>query len=218
MIVALNEIESTVAKAARGAGYAWGLAEEAAQAARWLAANHLCWLPVLVELLERPAGWPAEPTLDLAASELRPRAKDGLLDPLVAGALLSDLAALLPDEPAELAIGPVACPLLLLPFIARVAWRRETALQVWWSGAGVLVGAAGAVTAKGSGLTLPRTERALCRAPDGSLPRIRPPRPGGREVDDALWARLGVLAARTYVPASEASRIEGAGAGVSDND
>jgi len=33
-----------------------------------------------------------------------------------------------------------------------------------------------------------------------------------------LWAHLNKLAAKTYVPASEASRIAGAGAGLTDND
>ena len=37
MIVSFNEIETTILKAARGAGMEWGLAEEAAQAARFLA-------------------------------------------------------------------------------------------------------------------------------------------------------------------------------------
>jgi len=37
-------------------------------------------------------------------------------------------------------------------------------------------------------------------------------------VKDRLWARLQKLAARTYVPASQASRATGAGAGLTDND
>jgi hypothetical protein len=38
------------------------------------------------------------------------------------------------------------------------------------------------------------------------------------EMSPTLWAHLNKLAAKTYVPASEASRISGAGAGLSDND
>jgi hypothetical protein len=40
----------------------------------------------------------------------------------------------------------------------------------------------------------------------------------GVEVGDALWARALRAAARSYVPASEASRLRGAGAGLTDND
>lgn len=38
------------------------------------------------------------------------------------------------------------------------------------------------------------------------------------DVDDTIWERLARLAAKTYVPDSEASRLSGAGAGLSDND
>lgn len=38
------------------------------------------------------------------------------------------------------------------------------------------------------------------------------------EVHDSQWRELQKLAARTYVPASEASRLRGAGAGLRDDD
>jgi hypothetical protein len=41
---------------------------------------------------------------------------------------------------------------------------------------------------------------------------------GPQVVPDALWSQLEAWAAKTYVPASEASRIAGAGAGLTDND
>ena len=44
------------------------------------------------------------------------------------------------------------------------------------------------------------------------------PLDGPVDVDAAHWARWSELAARTYVPASEASRESGAGAGLTDND
>lgn len=37
-------------------------------------------------------------------------------------------------------------------------------------------------------------------------------------VSDQLWQQLGDFAAKTYVPASDASRLAGAGAGLTDND
>ncbi|MEO0980892.1 MAG: DUF3726 domain-containing protein, partial [Pseudomonadota bacterium] len=36
--------------------------------------------------------------------------------------------------------------------------------------------------------------------------------------DPDSWTRLGVLAHRTYAPATDESRLRGAGAGLSDND
>ncbi len=45
------------------------------------------------------------------------------------------------------------------------------------------------------------------------------PAPSGRaDVNEAVWDRLAALAARTFVPASDASRLAGAGAGLNDND
>ena len=41
IVVSLAEIDAMGRKAARGAGYAWGMAEEAGRAARWLAAYRL---------------------------------------------------------------------------------------------------------------------------------------------------------------------------------
>tara|TARA_R110002051_G_scaffold93824_2_gene163613 strand:+ start:31960 stop:32469 length:510 start_codon:yes stop_codon:yes gene_type:complete len=47
-----------------------------------------------------------------------------------------------------------------------------------------------------------------------------PPVPlaGPAVVSEQLWQTLGYFAAKTYVPASDASRIAGAGAGLTDND
>lgn len=42
--------------------------------------------------------------------------------------------------------------------------------------------------------------------------------PRRKIIDDGLWSLLQGHAARTYVPATDASRLKGAGAGLSDND
>ena len=44
------------------------------------------------------------------------------------------------------------------------------------------------------------------------------PRHGAFAVEPELWTKALALAHRTYVPASEVSRLAGAGAGTSDND
>jgi len=41
---------------------------------------------------------------------------------------------------------------------------------------------------------------------------------GALEIDDTGWARLSDFAFRSYVPESDASRLSGAGAGLTDND
>ena len=52
MTLSLNEVQAQAFKAARGAGYAWGLAEEAGKATRWLCGHGLDGVALLVELLE----------------------------------------------------------------------------------------------------------------------------------------------------------------------
>lgn len=50
-------------------------------------------------------------------------------------------------------------------------------------------------------------------AAQGPAPAMEP-----LDVPERLWRDLGKLAARTYVPATDLSRLMGAGAGLSDND
>ena len=71
-------------------------------------------------------------------------------------------------------------------------------------------GALGAPVGEAVSLLRRNAETGRERAPD----RL----PAGYDVDERLWALLGALESRTYVPASELSRQEGAGAGLVDND
>ncbi len=52
----------------------------------------------------------------------------------------------------------------------------------------------------------------------GAPAQIAKPIPRRKMVDDGLWDQLQTFAARTYVPATAASREKGAGAGLTDND
>ena len=56
----------------------------------------------------------------------------------------------------------------------------------------------------------------LILAPDATTPAPAPV--GPVTIAQAAWDVLNDLAARTYVPATEASRLAGAGAGLTDND
>lgn len=59
------------------------------------------------------------------------------------------------------------------------------------------------------------TVRALAGRSGGNPTRSEPTSVGVAPED---WAVLKALAARTYVPATEESRLRGAGAGLRDND
>ncbi|MEQ8602581.1 MAG: DUF3726 domain-containing protein [Marivibrio sp.] len=217
----LNEVEALARKAARGAGMSWGLAEETGKAVRWLALYGLPSLAPLVDLLAAQDG------ADYA--DLRPietlegdgravwRASGGALCPIAAGAALADLAAPI-AEGRETLLVQLREPVLLLPFVARAA-RYE--------GEAFAVEAAGVHAALGPGGPAPfDAALAAARGPvdvtvhaEAEAPAPQPePGVGGVAAPGDLWRRADAFAHRTYVPASEASRLSGAGAGTSDND
>jgi hypothetical protein len=210
MIVSLNEIETTILKAARGAGMAWGLAEEAAEAARWLATRGLSFEAPLASLLEREA-WRSD--IDFDGRSLRPRAAQDWLCPIRAGAFLSDFG----DKP-PVRLERVLYPLLLAPFAA----RREGRAELSWDRA--------TLRFDGGRLALPSQWRSLLDVARVDTAELRPagasetsasflaPREGGMTIDDAAWSKLQIFEARVYVPASLQSRLSGAGAALSDND
>lgn len=191
MSFALNEVEATAKKASRGAGYSWGLAEEAGKATRWLCGQGLDGVAILATALSRP--------------------DQTLACPLTRGAQLSDRAATLAEH--VITLRHVAQPALLLAFAAQVA--RQTGYCIT-----VDCGVAKGVT---DGTRLSLTD---AFPPEADLVRVYL---GGRlaealalasraRPDEAAWAELNRLAHRTYAPATEESRLLGAGAGLSDND
>ncbi|KMW60818.1 hypothetical protein AIOL_000983 [Candidatus Rhodobacter oscarellae] len=132
--MSLGELQALAAKAARGAGLSWGLAEEAGWAVRWLEARGLAGAAALAGVL--PEGAPQ----------------------IALGAALADGST--PEPPAE-----AAQHLLLRPFLEDTP-STQTRAQI---------------------------------------------------SQDTLRV-LNRYASRTYAPATEASRLAGAGAGLSDND
>ncbi|HVI89934.1 MAG TPA: DUF3726 domain-containing protein [Dongiaceae bacterium] len=198
----LNEIEIESRKAARGAGLAWGLAEEAGHAIAWLAERGVNALPALLE------------TLDASQNG------DNFGDPLLAGTMIADRAQML-AEGEVFAYLQIRWPVLILPFMAMAArlTGRSIVLQhedgVWSvrpgrEDAGLLVAA----------VKKPRIVAVKCRAEELPLREAVETPPAMRlEIDDRTWESLELLAHRTYVPASEESRRLGAGAGSGiDND
>ncbi|KIC30486.1 DUF3726 domain-containing protein [Leisingera sp. ANG-S5] len=209
MSYALNEVEATAKRAARGAGYDWGLAEEAAKATRWLCAQGLDGAAVLASLLE--AGYAA----DLSAhvpQDLQAEWKAAVpLCPLGTGATLSDCAAQLKSAP--LAIGLLSQPAMILPFAALTARQLGTCVTIVSDGFQAVTDGA-ALQCEG---VLPETAARLTIRAAGSLSNPYPTRTRA-EPEEAAWAVLNRYAHKTYAPATEESRRLGAGAGLSDND
>lgn len=208
MTLSLNEVEATAKKATRGAGYSWGLAEEAGKATRWLCARDLNGCKALAELLVQTDGSNKEAWTPHCDQPVW-RASGGRLCPLIAGAALSDRALAL----SSVRLVMLVAPLLLLPFVALAAQQRETVLQIEMAGASAATdGTALSITG-----VFPSVVDELAVVDGGSVLQPVPVR--SRADPDAQTLQfLNTLAHRTYAPATDASRMSGAGAGLSDND
>lgn len=214
----LNEIEVTARKAARGAGYDWGLADEAGKATRWLSARGLAGAGPLVALLEQSDGRPYR--------DLKPRIEGDTwrpprdhLCPLVVGAALSDRFDALMTG-AFIRLNAIISPIFLMPFLGSASEASGLAVAVSWQGMEVRL-APGALSINGREDVLETAgpvDAVVSRTPLAETLPASSPRFDGVSVDAAIWRRLDALAARTYVPDSEASRLTGAGAGMIDND
>lgn len=214
MSYALNEVEAIAKKAARGAGYTWGMSEEAAKATRWLCVNDIDGVHALATVLNvvdgtGPNNMTPRNVLDIW------RSKSGEMCPLMAGATLSDFAAVGPTS--QVNISELITPVLLLPFAAMAARQLGVAVTLSWDGVvavtdGVTVCLDGAMdcltTNKAEQVTINRAGQI-----GQSLAQCNRATP-----IDSDWATLNRFAHRTYVPATEESRLKGAGAGLSDND
>ena len=216
MTFSLNEIETMGKRAARGAGLSWGLAEEAGKAARWLTGRGMPGPEMLAELLARNDGKNPEELGPVSTGGVW-RSRSGWLCPLVAGAALCDRAG-------EIAagrifeLGPTACPVLLAPYAAGAAALAGVSVGLSWLAVEIAVDE-GTIRVEGTDadLVARSADAVRCRRIEGvavaSAPSVR-----GRAVDAGAWARLAGFERRTFAPATEASRLTGAGEGPVDKD
>jgi len=208
MTFSLNEIEATAKRAARGAGYSWGVAEEAAKGTRWLCVNGFDGPATLVRLLDLQLALSADHTPNINESAW---SGDGVLCPLVTGAYLSDCAGQLAKAPIK--IQSISVPLLLLPYAGMVARALNSCVRISMDDLeavtdGKELCAPGAVPLQADDVTI-RLGGVL------AMPRSQHAR---ATPDKAAWSKLNDYAHRTYAPATDQSRLLGAGAGLSDND
>jgi hypothetical protein len=215
--VSLNEIEVTMKRAARGVGYPWGLAEEAGKAARWLAAHGLPSAEVFYPFLQAVDG-KAYADLRCVPQGNTLKASSAPQCPLIAGCYLADLG-LGPLSAAGAMVENVYSPLILTAILGALAEAGNQPLSVAWQGVTLALLPGGIALASHSpALTGPRAAQVTIGPCVSSPSTITPARQQGVVVDDAMWDKLQILAARTYVPASERSRSAGAGSSMSDND
>lgn len=217
MLCSQNEIQTLAAKAARGAGLPWGVADEAGRAARWLEARGLAGLSALDHALERLSAPDWRRSFPLPEG-VTWRGKSGEIDGLLAGMTLADAA----HRPLPFAAGGalllvrVRWPLLAVPFLAgvsRVSGAR-LAVSLGPQTPAIEIGpqSAGRSCRALEGMAFAETVR-IEAGRDGATPPDLPYLDGGIAVDSGVYARLDRRAARTYVPESAESQVRGAGDG-----
>lgn len=203
----LNETFALVRNAARGAGLAWGQADECGGAARWLMRRRLPLEPLLEALERRGDLSPPDPD----SRPLRGTRADAWLCPFSAGALLSDEARRFKrDGGCEL--DRVAAPIILAAFASQLG----ELVSLTWTDTELFL--------RQDRVWIPATHHDLCaaRAERVVIQIDKKPPESASPADFPLpgpdfWERIGRLAARTYVPSGDTSRQD-AGAGLTDND
>lgn len=212
----LNEIEAMGKRAARGAGLHWGYAEEAGKAARWLAQKNLPGPEMLVACLDEFDG---VSYCDLAPSSIDDIWHNDLKKhcPLITGPILCDYASGFISNPI-IEYRSISHPLLLAPYLAVVSTIIGKTINLSWEDVRIYVSQANCqIDGQCDALTIARVDLATCQVSEFSEFGIAKNQ-NGRVIDSEIWAQLSTFSYRTYAPATEASRLSGAGAGVSDND
>jgi hypothetical protein len=205
----LNEIEVAARRAAIGAGLPVGLAQDVSAAVAWLVARGLDGAGCLAALLE---GVRREPSIAEQQDGSLIFA-DGRVE--VCGASAIDLLLSRPSG-ASVTVKRANAPLLLAGLAGAAAVQHGVAFELVCAGNTLLI-APETLDIDATCLTADCDVTLSCRKTDGAddvpLPDLN-----GFIIDDANWRKIAEFAYKTYVPASEASRLTGAGAGLTDND
>ena len=205
-----NETQSMVRKAAHGAGFDIGIAEDLGKAAVWLCVRNIDGTQAVLRSIAN------------GPSQMFTREREGeyliFKDLHIAsgGPCVVDIAAS-GELPVKIGLSGTDSPILLLGLAGICAGYHGVDIKIAAADGSAAISTDG-TTIRGQvpppdGVDLIIT----CQASDGSVS-------GAANTatpvtcDDETWNGLSKLAAKTYVPASEASREKGAGAGLTDND
>ena len=205
-----NETQSLVRKAALGMGYDTGVAEDLGKATAWLCvrefdgtqavARSIADGPSLTFTRDNEGEYLVFKDLQIATGG------PGIIDIAASGEL-----------PVKIGLQGVKSPLLLFGLAGICARHYGFDITV------AAVDGSAAISTDGTTIrgSIPPDGYDLiitCQKLDAGAAVGAIPLTTAFSCDDETWSSLSKLAARTYVPASEASRARGAGAGLTDND
>lgn len=205
MFVSLNQIEQTSRKAAKGAGLTWGVADDLGKAVRWLSALGLDGSGALLQMLQQ-----------CRFNEARCSRSTQKVDSVGVGLAIADLSGSttacneLPKQ--------VCFPLIAAALAAMNLQLRQQPVALAWGKASIHV-IADNVYVNGLDIDLMTKQTGdfnVLEAKPIGIAKLAVA--GEQSVNTNVLRALESFAHRTYVEATDASRLAGAGAGLNDND
>ncbi len=211
MSYSFNELDSLVRKAARGAGLPTGHANAIATASVWLARRQF---PVCEIVSRAVLGGMSASDVDRGSNAINFRNARSAVD----GPAAIDLA-IAADTGTDIMLQQLDEPALLLGLAGDAADAHQIGFTISGGEQAYEVGPRAGISpghfmlTSGSDVVLSAIANTTAGSAAGYATRYDP-----AAVGDAGWDDLTALAAKTYVPASDQSRLKGAGAGLTDND
>ena len=213
----LSEIDTLTRKATRGAGYSWGIAEEVGKAMRWLSAYGFSGPEILAKHLEIVANKQQDfipNSKDVTSEEKIFGNADEPLCPLYCGTLINDLGHHL-EAGKTLTFNNMLSPLLALPSAARNAEAYNISVSFSCSETIVICNPDGITNNDTPHLfdafSLGDKADVICSRTEGEFKSTHFPSPQGRSITAEALVTLERFAHQTYAPATDESRLRGAG-------
>lgn len=205
----LNEISATLKKAALGSGFDVGRAEDIAAAGCWLIASGRDGAGVVLQAI---AAGPQPINFDGENSHFK--------NVHVASCGLAAVDIVEGSERFVVSFDPLDVPELQLGFVGVASRANDNDYTLAFGRKGGVLLCVEPDTSlddffgdKAAKMTLWTIRQGVIISQDGQASQDE-----GYRIDLEAWVKLLDLAHKTYVPASEASRLSGAGAGLVDND
>jgi len=228
----LSEIDALARKASRGAGYSWGIAEEVGKAVRWLSAYNLSGPEILAKHLELVADKQQYFMPNLKESESEEKIFENYkfksdvsesniskntelqLCSLYCGTLINDLGHHLKAN-QTLSFKNMMSPLLALPSAARTAEAYDISISFISSDTIIICNPNG-IEIKDTPhhfatFSIGNNSNVDCSRIQRDLNNTHFPSPQGRAITEDTLEILEKFAHKTYAPATEESRLRGAG-------
>ena len=231
----LGEIDALTRKATRGAGYSWGIAEETGKSVRWLSAYGFLGAEALAEHLVISANQKLIPKLtnnDSDSLTFENNIPESGLCALSCCALMNDLGHHI-NNGKTLSFKHMLFPLLALSAAGRIAEAYGIRVSFECDEINIICDSTG-ITLKDtppllsditfssnesvkrtyaelSTFALEKTASVVCKKIESSNKNTHYPNPQSREISKQAIDILEKFAHETYAPATEESRLRGAG-------